>query len=614
MLRHIIYTAAASALVIATGASADVVWISPGGGLFSDGANWNTGSPPGDFDTAVYNLPNTYTVNFAVDHSLLNFAFRQGHVTFNMPNRMINQGFQFGPPSNIDVGLTSGDAATTTMMGGRINLRGSSSHVNVGAASGSQGVLELRSGAQMTVSTGAVNIGPGGSFLLADQSFLSDGGTPNDFNLAPGGQVSVQSGSGIGFGNYTVGGAVSVTGASSVGGFQWTIPDTGSLTVSGGSHLGWEASLSGAGLVRIEGGSTAGPFGSTVPTSLDNLQVDGAGSTFGSPIFGGGATVTNGGQLNVTTLGSSFNTTGTANVSLSGAGSHASAAAVYNGTLLVSNGATANYRSLDNSSLTVQGAGSRLEGTSLYLPEFGTHSSNVTLQSGAVLNETEQVRLSGGSRIDVESGSQLTTSTLQIGNNTLPGTAIVNVTSGSSITADSLTIGTGASAPGRLILDGTATIGAGGVTVDSDGVLAGSGLIVGDVTNAGHVVRGSVTGLLRIAGPYTQAPGGVLDILLGGTGIGTYDQMTCSAATLAGLLNVSLASGFTPPLGSTFTIVQADQINGGFGSVAFPTLESGLVFNVVYNPTSVTIVTVPAPASAALLAAGLLAAARRRRR
>jgi hypothetical protein len=48
----------------ATGESGtgNVVWINPAGGDWSGGANWSTGVPPGPADTAVIDLPGTYTV------------------------------------------------------------------------------------------------------------------------------------------------------------------------------------------------------------------------------------------------------------------------------------------------------------------------------------------------------------------------------------------------------------------------------------------------------------------------------------------------------------------------------------------------------------------------
>jgi fibronectin-binding autotransporter adhesin len=616
MIRPSIHIAAASALVLAAGVRADIIWTNPAGGLFSDGSNWSGGSPPGDFDTAVFNLPNTYTVNFGADPSLLNFAFRQGHVSFNAPNRMINLGSQFGPPGGIDVGLSSGDSAITTLMGGHTNLNGFGSHVNIGAASSTQGTLELRSGAQMTVAVGTINVGTGGtgSFLLADGSTLSDGGNSNNtFNLGAGGQVSVQSGSQFVFGTFNAAGPLTATGGSTVSAFQWAVSDTGSLTISDpGTLLQWDGSLSGNGLVRIQNGASAAPLGSTLSVTLGNLQVDGAGSSFSANNFQGTATVTNGGRLNPISIGSA---SGATNITVSGAGSDAGASSATNATILVTSGATAaGFQSLENSTLTVQGSGSRLNGGALNLPgDFGTHSSTITAQSGAVINATNQIRLSGGSRIDVLSGSQLSTPTLQIGNNLVPGTAVVNVSSDSSINVGAITIGTG-SAPGRLIMDGTATLGAGGLTINSDGILTGSGLIMGGVTNSGHISQGPLTGILHIAGPFTQTAGGALDIRIGGLAPGSgYDQLSTIGAIVAGQLNVTLLPGFTPPLGSTYTIVQAEQMSGSFTTVALPTIESGLSFNVIYSFNSVTLVTVPAPSSAALLATGLLAMRRRRR-
>jgi hypothetical protein len=255
-----------------------------------------------------------------------------------------------------------------------------------------------------------------------------------------------------------------------------------------------------------------------------------------------------------------------------------------------------------------------MEGSALLMPEFGTHASTVTIEQGGVLNETDQVRVGGGSHLDLFAGSQLTTGTLQIGNSMVAGEAVVTVTTGSSMTVTALNIGSGSNAPGRLVLDGTATVGPGGATIAPSGTLSGSGLLMGGLNNAGHISPGVIVGRLQVAGPYTQAPTGILDIQIGGEEAGTtFDQLDSIGAVLSGQLNVSLISNFNPSLGSSFTIIQAESISGTFSAVNLPTLPGGRSFNVVYSQFAVTLVTVPGPASLGLFGLVGLMARRRRR-
>ena len=131
------------------------------------------------------------------------------------------------------------------------------------------------------------------------------------------------------------------------------------------------------------------------------------------------------------------------------------------------------------------------------------------------------------------------------------------------------------------------------------GTVKGTGTITGGMTSvAGHVVPGQSPGLLTVAGNYIQQAQGALDVEIGGTTAGTqYDQLnvaaTGGAATLNGALNVSLANGFVPTLGQTFTIVNALSRNGTFATTSFPGIGCGLTWSVSYTGTTavLTIVT-----------------------
>ena len=104
------------------------------------------------------------------------------------------------------------------------------------------------------------------------------------------------------------------------------------------------------------------------------------------------------------------------------------------------------------------------------------------------------------------------------------------------------------------------------------GNLYGTGSLDYGVSDSATITPGdssTCTGKLQVNGTYTQNANGALDVTIGGTTAGTkYDQLHVSGtASLNGTLNISLASGFTPTVGSTFDIVNASSITGPFSTV-----------------------------------------------
>jgi hypothetical protein len=81
-----------------------------------------------------------------------------------------------------------------------------------------------------------------------------------------------------------------------------------------------------------------------------------------------------------------------------------------------------------------------------------------------------------------------------------------------------------------------------------------------------------------------------MNAFIGGTTVGTqYSQLqVAGTATLAGTLTVALASGFTPTVGSTFTVLNASSISGAFtnSTIAISSTEH---FNVSYTSTGVVL-------------------------
>jgi hypothetical protein len=129
------------------------------------------------------------------------------------------------------------------------------------------------------------------------------------------------------------------------------------------------------------------------------------------------------------------------------------------------------------------------------------------------------------------------------------------------------------------------------------GVLIGAGTVTGSVSNAGGTVRpGLSAGALNVTSNYTQAAAGALEIELGGLAQGTeHDWLNVSGtASLAGTLRVALIGGFTPALGQQFVVLSASSVNGTFFTVE--SLNPGLMANVIYGPTTVTLEITAVPA------------------
>lgn len=83
-----------------------------------------------------------------------------------------------------------------------------------------------------------------------------------------------------------------------------------------------------------------------------------------------------------------------------------------------------------------------------------------------------------------------------------------------------------------------------------------------------------------------------LGIELGGTIKGAeYDSLTIAGvASLSGTLTTSLINGFVPAAGQSFEILTAaGGVDGTFDSVNLPALAGGLMLNLAYSPTAVTL-------------------------
>jgi len=122
-------------------------------------------------------------------------------------------------------------------------------------------------------------------------------------------------------------------------------------------------------------------------------------------------------------------------------------------------------------------------------------------------------------------------------------------------------------------------------------------IIVGDHDVNDESEAPGMTGLLNVVGDYTQLSAGSLLLDLAGSAVGAeYDRMSISGlATLDGLLAVSLLDSFAPTLGESFELITAsDGFDGEFAQVNLPDLGSGLAWELLYDPTTVSLAVVTA--------------------
>jgi autotransporter-associated beta strand protein len=114
---------------------------------------------------------------------------------------------------------------------------------------------------------------------------------------------------------------------------------------------------------------------------------------------------------------------------------------------------------------------------------------------------------------------------------------------------------------GLLLVNGST--GAGDTYVAADGVLGGTGDVLGDLSVVGALSPGDEIGTLSVLGHYTQQDGAVLNLQIGGTDEGMFDVLDVTGtASLDGSLNISLENGFMPAAGDLFPILFASDVTG----------------------------------------------------
>lgn len=114
--------------------------------------------------------------------------------------------------------------------------------------------------------------------------------------------------------------------------------------------------------------------------------------------------------------------------------------------------------------------------------------------------------------------------------------------------------------------------------------------VPGSMVNAGITAPGTSPGQLTVAGNWNPTASAVLRVEMQGlTPVTQHDQLAVQGtATLGGTIEVSFLAGYVPVVGNSFVVLTCTTAcNGTFAGVNSP---AGTHFDVVYNPTNVTLV------------------------
>jgi hypothetical protein len=440
-------------------------------------------------------------------------------------------------------GSMAGTGSTLIQSGATLNLSGSSDkNVTARALSnggtvnwtgmgnwGLGGTFNNLAGATFNAQTDA-NIGSGGVFnntgTFIKTSTVGTGATFIDSTFNDAGAVSVQSG------------VLQLNrGGTAAGSFD--VAATGQLQFVGNIYytLNGGATLTGAGTARVSGGQlTLAGDASAVNLGLDSGTLGGAAklTITGTFDWTGGQIANANGSIALPS-GSTLAIHGNNDKSFGGGTMNLAGTATWqdNGALNVSGGAT----------LNVLAGGSFTIGNAKNVSGQGTITVAGTLTKSGSPGTTA---LTFGVAFNNNGGVvQVQTGTLSVGGDFIQNSGSTTVAAGAALAAN-----------------GTVNI--------AGGLLAGSGMVSGKLSNGGIVSPGGAgsTGILTVVGSYTQTASGTLNLEIGGTSAGTqYDQLqVMGAATFAGTLDLSILNNFVPNVGNSFAVVPFASHSGDFAS------------------------------------------------
>ncbi len=437
------------------------------------------------------------------------------------------------------------------------------------------GAIEAKGGGLLTLGSGSLVNNAGGTVKALAGSTVTLEGTVAGGTLSTSGSGTIQAE------NCTLDGTTNtVTNAGTLDAnnysvsLEGTIKNTGAIVISGS---GWveitqPATLTGTGKLTMGADTFFSGSGASF-TNESTIQGAGRIGNYSMALENNGTILANQTSPLVIAPGmSGFTNDGTLTVNA--------------GSTLTINGPFTNVSSngtLARGTYTVSGV--------LGLPQSISANSAKTALSGTawqILNTTESVNAlaaissnTASGDLTVENGAVLTTT------KSFKNSGKLKVAAGSSFSAASYV-----QTEGSATVDGTLT--ASSVIKLESGTVLGTGMLSGAVSSGAAVTVGDSStqpGKLAITGSYAQSASGALNVSVGGTAAGMqYSQLVISgAANLGGTLNITLADGFVPAIGDTFTILMAGSATGQFTAVNGTVIDSNEHFEVSYSGSAVVL-------------------------
>lgn len=512
-----------------------------------------------------------------------------------------------GQNVSLNTALTSSGGSLTKSGSGTLAVLGAIGYT--GNTSVSSGTLELSGGSSgtmglLTASTGGVVTIQSNTYSIAGMTLSASGrGAVNQtggvVNLSSSGGFQLILGNGAGGSStYTLASGTLNTGLNSA---NWGIV-LGRNTNSSGTF-----SMSGGALNMTVGGTSTLQIGyadgATFTGQTGVFSQTGGVATIGNLSIGGSGTAGSGGTQSLTLTGGTFTAVSFPRLA---AGNANVATITIGGSADVTLPA---FPSVTGSSATA----------TLYLN--GGVLRPATASSTYMSGLTNAYVQAGGATFNVASGRNITISQALLADGTSPGGGLTKQGVGTlTLTGTSSYTGATSVNAGSLLVNGQ--LGATAVTVNSGGLLGGSGSILGAVTVAGGTLSpGNSPGQISVASLVLGAPGTVLMEITGTTTGTQYDQISLTGGlTYDGTLALDLSqtfsdntsfnlfSGFTSASGNLASIT---SVGSAYNGVSFT--RSGNVWtssnagsqSLEFNQTTGTLVIVPEPGALALAGLGI---------
>ncbi len=280
----------------------------------------------------------------------------------------------------------------------------------------------------------------------------------------------------------------------------------------------------------------------------------------------------------------SLTKSGSGTLILSGNSTYSGGTVLTAGVLSVDNG-----NAVGTGTLSLIGGILQANSSAVSLANAVTLGGNVTIGGSFNVTLTGPATLTGGRTLTV-SNTALTTIIGTIGQS---ANALALTTAGSGTLVlsgtNTYTGGTTVSS-GTLLVKGTQASGT--VNVKSGATLGGSGTIGVLYVSPGGILlpgtNGSATGTLS-SGNATFTSGSSFSVALNGTTSGSgYAQLVVAGTVALGGSTLNIALGFTPPVGTGFTIIKnngSSAISGTFSGLAQGAtfVRNGMTFQISYT-------------------------------